>query len=569
MTFEGTSLITTLSFGLIMAFLLGLIASRLKLPPIVGYIAAGITIGPHSPGYEADIGIARQFSEIGIVLLMFGIGLHFSIKDLMEVRKIAVTGAFAQIAISIAIGLGLAEIWGWRPESGIVFGLACSVASTVVMMRAMEDNHLLQTTIGKIAVGWLVVQDLVMVLALVLLPSLSLQEGSDQIHLEMIIGGGIAMAKMAIFIIVMLVFGDKALPALLHQVVTTRSRELFTLAVLGLAVGVAFAAWIIFGVSLALGAFIAGMMLKESSLSKDIAERALPLQDAFAVLFFVSVGMLFNPSILWEDPLAVLICVLTIMVGKSIASFAVVSAFKYPLRTGLYVTAGLGQIGEFSFIIATLALSLGILNAHANDVLLAGALISISLNPLTFIGSRLIIETVGKCPKFAQFFALPEDDDELAHLLPEEMNKPIKSLVILIGAGQIGGYILNNLNQKKHDLIIIETNRERVEGLREAGFHVIAGDAGEKETLQEAMIDKASALIIAIPEAFEVGRIVEAARESKPEIKILIQDRYNFGAVDVEEMHVDLKVTGSEEIAKRMITYLDDELGTRKSTGKK
>ncbi|HOO50399.1 MAG TPA: cation:proton antiporter, partial [Alphaproteobacteria bacterium] len=455
MSFEGMSLITTLSFGLIMAFMLGLIAVRMRLPPIVGYILAGVALGPYTPGYVADLSIAKQLSEIGIVLLMFGVGLHFSIKDLLEVKKIAITGAFAQIVISVGIGLVVAHYWGWRPEAGFVFGLACSVASTVVMMRAMEDNHLLQTTVGKIAVGWLIVQDLVMVLALVLLPSLAIPEGDDQIHLEMLLSGAIAMAKMAIFIMVMLLFGDKALPALLHQVVTTRSRELFTLAVLGLAVGVAFAAEMIFGVSLAMGAFIAGMMLKESSLSKDIAERALPLQDAFAVLFFVSVGMLFNPAIIWQEPLAVLICVLMIMVVKSIASFMIVAAFKYPLRTGLYVTAGLGQIGEFSFIIATLALSLGILSDQAHEILLASALITIALNPVTFIGSRMAVEYIGKYPKFAQLLSLPEDDDELAHLLPDEMKKQVKSLVILVGAGQIGGYILSNLNQKKHDLIII------------------------------------------------------------------------------------------------------------------
>ncbi|MDD3021853.1 MAG: cation:proton antiporter [Alphaproteobacteria bacterium] len=556
MTEHEMPLITTLSFGLVMAFMFGLVAVRLRLPPIVGYLLAGVFLGPYTPGFVADAEIAKQLSEVGIVLLMFGVGLHFSLKDLWEVKKIAITGAFAQILVSVAIGLGLAHLWGWKPEAGFVFGLACSVASTVVMMRALEDNHLLHSTIGKIAVGWLIVQDLVMVLALVLVPSLARSGGDETIHLEMILGGAVAMAKMALFVLVTLLLGYRALPGILHQVVATRSRELFTLAVLAVAVGVAFAAGMIFGVSLALGAFIAGMMLKESSLSKDIAERALPLQDAFAVLFFVAVGMLFNPTVIWEDPVSVILCVLTIMVGKSIASFVVVTAFRYPLRTGLLVTAGLGQIGEFSFVIATLALSFGILSSHAHDILLAGALISISLNPLTFVGSRLIHECVGATPRFAQFFSLPEDDDELAHLQPEEKKELARSLVVLIGAGQIGGYIYSHIDETRHELVIIETNREKVEILRERGYHAIAGDAGSFETLTDAMIDRAVAVVIAIPEAFEVGRIIEAIREIGPQAKIVIQDRYNFGAVDVEEMQVDLKVTGAEEIAKRMLSYL-------------
>ncbi|HRK96874.1 MAG: cation:proton antiporter [Alphaproteobacteria bacterium] len=560
MTEHEMPLITTLSFGLIMAFMLGLVAVRLRLPPIVGYLLAGVVIGPYSPGYVADVGIANQLSEIGIVLLMFGVGLHFSFKDLLEVKKIAITGAFAQIAISVAIGMGLAHLWGWRPETGFVFGLACSVASTVVMMRAMEDNHLLQTTIGKISVGWLVVQDLVMVLALVLIPSLATTGDDTEIHLEMLIGGAVAMAKMALFIVVMMLLGYKTLPAVLHQVAATRSRELFTLAVLAVAVGVAFAAGMIFGVSLALGAFIAGMMLKESSLSKDIAERALPLQDAFAVLFFVAVGMLFNPAILWENPSAVFLCVLTIMVGKSLASFFIVAVFKYPLKTGLMVTAGLGQIGEFSFILATLALSLGIFDAQVNDILLAGAIISISLNPLTFLCSNILNKYISARPEWARMFAMP-DDDALAHLSPDEA-PIIRSLVILVGAGSIGGYICDHVNELLHELIVIETNREKAEELRAKGYHVIAGDAGNAETLNEAMIGKAVAIIIAIPDAFEVARVIETVREVKPSIKIVIQDRYDFGAtIDMEEIEVDLKVTGSDEIAKRMLSYLREISG--------
>ena len=555
MTSHDLPLVTTVAVGLSAAFICGMIATKLRLSPIVGYLLAGVLVGPHTPGFMANQSIADQLSEIGIVLLMFGVGLHFSLKDLMDVKRIAVPGAVAQMIVSIAIGLGLAHLWGWSMTAGFLFGLACSVASTVVMMRAFEDNHLLRTNDGKIAIGWLIVQDLAMVLALVIVPAFAPGEDGAADMSGILTASGIAIGKMVLFAIFMLVVGNRVLPWVLHMVAATGSRELFTLAVFAVAVGVAFGAGQVFGVSLALGAFFSGMMINETHLSHEVAERALPFQDAFAVLFFVSVGMLFNPMVIFEQPIAVILCVLTIMVAKSVASLVTLALFRYPLKTGLLVSAGLGQIGEFSFILAGLGLTLGIFPVEARDIILAGAIISISLNPLTFTGSRIMYSFVERHPKVAALFNM-HDDDKLAHMDVQEV-AALKNTVILVGAGRVGGYICNNIDTGKNDLVIIDSNRERVEDLREQGFHAIAGDPGARETLQEATIEKAKAIIIVIPDAFEVGRIIDAVREVRPDIKVIVQDRYDSGEVDFLQHEVDLRVHSSEEIGRRMLGYLD------------
>jgi len=394
-----TTLIAMIAIGLAYAFVCGFVAVRLRLPPLVGYLLAGIAVGPFTPGFVGDATIASQLAEIGVILLMFGVGMHFSVRDLWAVRAIAVPGALAQIVVATALGAGLAHFWGWSLGGGLVFGLALSVASTVVLLRALEASRTLDTPDGSIAVGWLIVEDLVMVLALVLLPAFAGNLGGaaathggsadENVWLSL----GMTLGKVALFVALMLIVGTRVFPWLLRHVERTGSRELFTLAVVALALGVAFGSAKLFGVSFALGAFFAGVVINESDLSHRAAADLLPLQDAFGVLFFVAVGMLFDPMILVRQPWQVLGVVGIIVLGKGLMAIGIVLALRRPLKTALTVSAGLAQIGEFSFILAALGLELGLLPAEGQHLILAGALLSITLNPLVF---RLASLLVGK-----------------------------------------------------------------------------------------------------------------------------------------------------------------------------
>ena len=397
-----TPLIATIVIGLVLAFIFGAIANRLRIPPLVGYLVAGVLAGSHTPGFVADQDLAAELAEIGVILLMFGVGLHFSLKDLLSVRAIAIPGAIVQIVAATLLGAGLAWILGWNMQAGLVFGLALSVASTVVLLRAMQERRLIETERGRIAVGWLIVEDLAMVLALVLLPAIAgaingggtadgaIHAASDPIasYFNLGIGGVITLTfgKVAAFVAVMLIVGRRVIPWTLHAIAHTGSRELFRLAVLAIALGVAFGASKLFGVSLALGAFFAGMIMSESELSHRAAEESLPLRDAFAVLFFVSVGMLFDPMTIVNDPLPLLATLAIIVIGKSLAAFFIVLAFGYPTGTALIISASLAQIGEFSFILAELGVGLGMLPEEGRDLILGGAILSILLNPLVFAG---------------------------------------------------------------------------------------------------------------------------------------------------------------------------------------
>jgi len=545
-------LVSTVAAGLSLAFLLGMVATKLRIPPIVGYLFAGILIGPYTPGYIGDIAIAEQLAEIGIVLLMFGVGLHFSLDDLKEVRKIALPGAVVQIIAATAMCIALTVcLWDWSFQAGLVFGLALSVASTVVLLRSLEEHNLLESINGRIAIGWLIVEDLVMVLALILIPTLAGPHeatGGDAIQDILL-----ASAKIAVFIGLMLIGGKRALPWLLKQVANTQSRELFTLAVFAVTVGLAFCAAQLFGVSLALGAFFAGMMIRESDLNHEVANRALPFQDAFAVLFFVAVGMLFNPAIITEEPVKVLMTVGVIMVGKSAAAFLIVLLFRYPLKTGLLVSAGLAQIGEFSFILAALGVSYGLMPEDGRNLILAGAIISIALNPITFYGSRVMYEFAACFPGLSNFFDMQNDD--LTHLSGEEKSA-LHDLVILAGHGRIGRHISRNIMDAHIDLVIIDGNRELVDTLREQGYHAIAGDASHAAVLEEAGIAEAIAIVVAVADPFEARRIVEAARILNASIQI-IAHAHNDEEMDyLAQQKVNLSVTGPQEIASRMVDYL-------------
>lgn len=544
-------LVTTIAAGIGMAFVCGFAASKLRLSPLVGYIVAGIIVGPHSPGFIADIHIAEQLSEIGVVLLLFGVGLHFSIEDFMEVRKIASFGAITRIAIITAAGVAVGGFMGWELGTSIIFGLALSVASTVVMLRALEEHHLLQTMTGKISIGWLIVEDIVMVLAMVMIPALAstmggtAPEGTGDSNITMQLLT--AFGKVGLFAVVMVVAGKRILPWILTAVSRTGSRELFTLAAISCAMGVAFGAAILFGVSLALGAFFAGMMIRESDLNHEVADRVLPFQDAFAVLFFVAVGMLFDPAILVEQPFGVLETVAIIIAAKAFVTFLIVRLFGYPVKTSLLLAVGLAQIGEFSFILIALGGSVGLMPDEARNIILAGALISVALNPILFHITRDWCVRRGLTQRGAE-------DDALAHLEKEEQ-RDLKNFIIVVGAGRVGGTIARMMDFSAFDLVIIDENREKVEQLRKGGLHAIAGDATERDTLIEAQIDRAHAVLITVPDPFDARRIVELVRTIKPSVRVFVRS-HNDEETDFLQPQVELTVSGTEEIARRMVHRL-------------
>lgn len=539
-----TSLIATIVAGLGLAFILGAIANRLKLPVLVGYLLAGVVVGPFTPGYVADQELAPQLAEIGVILLMFGVGLHFSLKDLMAVRKIAIPGAVVQIAAATVMGLGLALALGWSVGAGIVFGLALSVASTVVLLRALQERRLVETGRGKIAVGWLIVEDLAMVLALVLLPALSGVLGGEA-PASTAAGGGVlgafalTIGKVVAFVAFMLIVGRRVIPWILHRVAQTGSRELFRLGVLAIALGVAFGSAALFGVSFALGAFFAGMIMAESELSQQAANDTLPLRDAFAVLFFVSIGMLFDPSVLLREPLAVLATLLIIVVGKSIAALIIVRAFKRPMSTALTISVSLAQIGEFSFILAGLGVSLKLLPEAGRDLVLAGAILSILVNPLLFaILDRSLPKMIAKEAK--------------ARGEPSPVSAAAQPHAVLVGYGRVGKAVAEGLKGRT-PLVVIEDDVERAEDLRHAGFETVAGNAVKPEVLLEAGLHKATHLFVAVPNPFEAARIIEQARAANPQALIIARAYTDADVALLKQMGAAHALIGEDEIARGML----------------
>jgi CPA2 family monovalent cation:H+ antiporter-2 len=546
-------LVSTLAIGLVLAFSLGVLAHRLKLPPLVGYLLAGIALGPFTPGFVADQNIANQLAEVGIILLMFGVGLHFSLEDLLSVRGIAIPGALAQGLVATPLGMVVGWWLGWGTGAGVLFGLALSVASTVVLLRLMQERRLLETERGKITVGWLIVQDIAMILVLVLLPGLAalykgLEAAPDAAAIARTVG--LMLGKFAIFVAVMLIVGKKLIPAILHYVAHTGSRELFRLAVLSIALGVAYAAAELFGVSLALGAFFAGMMLSESRLSQQAATESLPLRDAFAVLFFVSVGMLFNPGIVIAAPLALLATVLIIVLGKSIAAYAVVRLFGLPGPTALTISASLAQIGEFSFILASLGLSLGLLPAAGRDLILAGAIISIILNPFLFAALDFVLTRRGK--------AIADRPPTEAIEEPTPTREPIRRTaltnhVVLIGHGRVGSFISGVLGETKTPVFVIEDDKNLVAELKTQGIEGIVGNAADPALIAAANLGEARCLLVAIPDAFEGGQVVQQARAINPKLLIIGRAHSEAEIEHLKKHGADLVVMGEHEIAKAML----------------
>jgi len=564
---HATELIAIVALGLVLAFIGGMVAQRLRLPPLVGYLLAGVLVGPYTPGFVGNSELAGQLAEIGVILLMFGVGLHFSIKDLMAVRTIALPGAVVQIAVATAMGGGLALLWGWGIGAGLVFGLALSVASTVVLLRALEERNLLDSDRGRIAVGWLIVEDLAMVLALVLLPALAPSLGGQpgQGAAQAAGGGsiwltlGLTLAKVGVFTFVMLVGGRRVVPWILDQAARTGSRELFTLAVLALALGIAFGSAELFGVSFALGAFFAGMVLAESDLSHQAAADSLPLQDAFAVLFFVSVGMLFDPGILIREPLAVLAVLGVILIGKSLAAIAIVLVFKHPLGTALTIAASLAQIGEFSFILVGLGLSLKLLPEEGRDLILGGALLSITLNPLIFALAARLERAVADNPRLAARF---ERSGAEALSVTEGVHDR-RGHAVLIGHGRVGSSIGEALATWNLPTVVIDRDRRRIVDLRKQGRDAIFGDAAAPGILEAADIANAGLLVIATPDSHNTGRIIEKAREANPGIDTLVRTHSEAERLRLEEQGVGLVLMGERELALGMTFYALRSLGLK------
>jgi CPA2 family monovalent cation:H+ antiporter-2 len=564
-----TPLIAMIVMGLVLAFGFGAIANRLRISPLVGYLLAGVLVGPFTPGFVGDQNLANELAEIGVILLMFGVGLHFSLKDLLSVKAIAIPGAVAQIALATVLGLGLAMWLGWSIPAGLVFGLALSVASTVVLLRAIQERRLVETERGRIAVGWLIVEDLAMVLALVLLPALAgvLTDGTGTSgsttmpSKDILLAFGLTLGKVVAFVVLMLVVGRRVIPWILHYVVHTGSRELFRLAVLAIALGVAFGAAKLFGVSFALGAFFAGMIMSESALSHEAANETLPLRDAFAVLFFVSVGMLVDPRIIVENPLPVFATLFIIVIGKSLAAFVIVLLFRHPVGTALLISASLAQIGEFSFILVALGTDLKLLPAEGRDLVLAGAILSIMLNPLVFVGAERAR------PWFERHFdrrrgiasgpTIATPDASVSAAVPDnDVIPPPTALtghVVLIGYGRVGSLVGAALRERGMPFLVIEDADKRVAQLRSEGIEVIAGNATHGGVLAAAMPGEARQLIIAIPNVFEAGVILDLARKANPGLDIIARAHADAEVDHLMTHGATTVIMGEREIARAMI----------------
>lgn len=546
---QHTPLIATIVAGLVVAFLMGAIAHRLRTSPVAGYLFAGVIVGPFTPGFVSDAALANELAELGVILLMFGVGLHFSLRDLLSVQKIAIPGAIAQIAFATALGTILGLALGWSIGGAMVFGLALSVASTVVLLRSLQSRKLVETERGRIAVGWLIVEDLVTVLALVLLPALvSLSEIPDG-PTNLAVNVAVTVLKIVGFMVVMLVVGKRLIPALLHWVVHTGSRELFRLAVLAIALGFAFGAAYIFDVSLALGAFFAGMILGETQLSRRAAEETLPLRDAFAVLFFVSVGMLFDPSVVLEQPGPLLATLAIIVFGKSLAAYTIIRLFGYPNSSAMTVSASLAQIGEFSFILAGLGTGLGILPEEGRDLILASSILSILANPVVFamVESRQKAET-----------AIDRGDSGQApsEAAPERPIQPAEGPVVVVGYGALGRIVASGLAARGRELVVIEDQRDMAEAARTAGAGVVEGNATQDDVLEASGIARASRLVIAISEGFEAGVVVEKALRLNPGIFIVARAHSDDEAEFLSRVGVKHIIRGEREIAAQMLRLM-------------
>lgn len=562
-------LIASIALSLVLAFALGLLAHRFRVSPIVGYLLAGVVVGPFTPGFVADQQLANQLAEVGVILLMFAVGLHFSLKELLAVWPIAVPGAIGRIIVATLMGMGLAWLFGWGPGAGLVFGLALAVASTVVLVRTLQERRVADTERGHIAVGWLIVEDLVTILALVLLPALAPAAAGQSVE-AILATAAITLAKVAAFIAIMLVAGRRVIPWIMHHAAHTGSRELFRLAVYAVALGVAFVASELFGVSFALGAFLAGMVMGESQLSQRAAEEALPLRDAFAVLFFISVGMLFNPAVVVTQPLALLATLGIVILGKSAVAYAIIRAFRHPKGTALSIAASLAQIGEFSFVLVGLGTDLQVLPPEGRDLVLAAAILSILINPILFaLAERLrmawqrpvaaehppaVAEAAAAAPPAP---AHPPEEPAAAPAPVEEEGRIIVPALtdheVVIGYGRVGSLVAAGLRAAGRPLLVFEDLEAPCLAAREAGIDAVLGNAADPELLALANLGAARRLFVTVPEAFEAGQIVEQARAANPAIEIVARAHSDAAVVHLEKLGADRVIMSEREIAHRML----------------
>ncbi|MBN8957656.1 MAG: Kef family K(+) transporter [Rhizobiales bacterium] len=549
---HSTPLVSTIVAGFVLAFALGALVQRFRVSPLVGYLLAGVVMGPFTPGFVADQGLANELAEIGVVLLMFGVGLHFSLRDLLSVRAIAVPGALVQIAVATALGLGLARLMGWSTGAGVMFGLALSTASTVVLLRAMQERRLVETEKGRIAVGWLIVEDITMVLTLVLIPAMAgilKGEAADAAGLSRLaVPALVILAKVTAYVAVMLLVGRRVIPWILHYVAHTGSRELFRLSVLAIALGCAFGATKLFDVSFALGAFFAGMILSESELSQRAAQETLPLRDAFAVLFFVSVGMLFDPTIIVREAGPVLATLFIIMFGKSIAAFLIMRLAGYATNTALTISASLAQIGEFSFILVSLGVALALLPERGRDLVLAGSIISIMLNPVVF---QILDWMQARTEEERADDGKTQDAEEgtRAEIPPTTLTDH----VVLIGHGRVGSRISEAVRASGASLLVVEDNADKTAQLREQGVETITGNAADPELVKALNLSAARCLLVAIPDGFEGGQVVAQARGINTDLPIIARSHSQDETAHLMKYGATRVVMGEEEIAKAMI----------------
>ena len=545
-------LISTVVVGLVLAFALGALAHRIRLSPLVGYLVAGIVIGPFTPGFIADQGIANQLAEIGVILLMFGVGLQFSMKELLSVRAIAVPGVIAQIAVATPLGMGLAWLLGWSLGAGLVFGLALSVASTVVVLRTLNERRLLDTERGHIAVGWLVVEDLAMVLVLVFLPALAQVAAGQALSLSLfVLPLAITLGKFAAFGVLMWLVGRRVIPWLLHYVAHTGSRELFRLSVLAIALGVAYGAATLFDVSFALGAFFAGMILSESTLSQRAAQETLPLRDAFAVLFFVSVGMLFNPSVIFGHPLALFATLVIVVAAKSALAYLVMRLFRHSKSTSLMIAASRAQIGEFSIILAGLGIGLGVLPELGRDLVLSAALISILITPFLFAAADWLYAH-HEPPKQPAAEATPAPQPETPTREPVPVTR-LTDHVVLVGYGRVGSVVGAALKDANVALLVFESDEDIVESLRKQGIEAVIGNAADPELAQAANYPAARCLLVAIPDGFEGGQVCEQAHAINPKLPIIARAHSDEEIEHLKRHGAGKVIMGEFLIAQAMI----------------
>ena len=560
---HDVDLIILLAVGFGLALVFGYIAARARLPPLIGYLIAGIIISPNTPGVVGDIQLANQLAELGVMFLMFGVGMHFSLSDLMQVRRIALPGAILQIAVATLLGIGVSMMWGWSFGSALVFGLSLSCASTVVLLKALGDRGLLNSVNGKIAVGWLLVEDLVMVLALVLLPATAVLLGGVPIagsdtdaNIWMTLA--LTLLKVAGFIAFMLIIGKRLVPFIMQIVARLGSRELFTLTVVAAAVSIAFGAYKVFGVSMALGAFFAGMVVKESDFSHRAEEETLPLREIFSILFFVSVGMLFDPRILFDQPMHVLAVVGIIMVGKAIAAMALVLFFRYPINTALTVGASLAQIGEFSFILATLGVSLQLLSLEGQNLILAGALISITLNSFIFSAIEPVQNWIRERSRLARL--LERSGDPLA-MLPDDVSQDyLRDQVVIVGHGEVGRRITRTLMAQDIKVVIAEENRDIVESLRTKGIAAVSGHAREPSVLIQAHIQHARLLVLSPMDILDIHKIVDIAKTLNPQIQVLVCAESKEEAEVIRRDGIGEVYFAKEEMAKNMTNHILNQI---------